>query len=93
MQCARQSRAACRPACFGYATGRPNLGDDGRYQFDWSRIAFERSVDDDEIDLDSGFLIVPKALPEKTVEPGIVVVGDSVAAEAARFQRDRAAAS
>ena len=54
---------------FGYATGRPNVGDDGRYQLDWSRIAFERSVDDDEVDLDSGFLIVPTALPEKPVEP------------------------
>ena len=31
---------------FGYATGRPNLGDDGRYQIDWSRIAFELSVAD-----------------------------------------------
>ena len=29
----------------------------------------ERSVDDDEIDLDSGFLIIPKALPAKPVEP------------------------
>ena len=34
-----------------------------------SRVAFERSVADDEIDLDSGFLIVPKALPTKPVEP------------------------
>ena len=54
---------------FGYATGRPNLGDDGHYQLDWSRVAFERDVADDEIDLDAGFLIVPKALPVKPVEP------------------------
>ena len=54
---------------FGYVTGRPNLGDDGHYQLDPSRIAFERTVADDEIDLDSGFLILPKALPEKAVEP------------------------
>ena len=54
---------------FGYTTGRPNLGDEGRYQLDWSRIAFERTVADDEIDLDSGFLILPKALPEKLPEP------------------------
>ena len=52
---------------FGYTTGRPNLGDDGRYQLDWSRIAFERTVADDEIDLDSGFLIIPNALPKKPV--------------------------
>lgn len=53
---------------FGYVTGRPNLGDDGRYQIDRSRVAFERNVADDEIDLDSGFLIVPKALPEQPSE-------------------------
>ena len=55
---------------FGYTTGRPNLGDAGRYQLEWSRIAFQRTVADDEIDLDSGFLILPKALPEKLPEPG-----------------------
>ena len=52
---------------FACTTGRPELGDDGRYQVDWSRIAFRRAVADDEIDLDSGFLIVPSALPEKIV--------------------------
>ena len=54
---------------FGYTTGRPSLGNDGHYQIDRSRIAFERSVADDEIDLDSGFLILPRAIPEKPVEP------------------------
>jgi hypothetical protein len=50
---------------FGYVTGRPQLGEDGRYQIDRSRVAFERSVTEDEIDLDSGFLITPAAIPEK----------------------------
>ena len=50
-----------------YATGRPPLGDDGRYRGDRSRVAFERSVTDDEMDLDSGFLILPAALPENPV--------------------------
>ena len=50
---------------FAYTTGRPELGDEGRYRLDWSRIAFRRSVADDEIDPDSGFLIVPSALPAK----------------------------
>ena len=50
---------------FAYTTGRPELGDNGRYRLDWNRIAFERVVADDEIDLDSGFLIVPSALPAK----------------------------
>ena len=55
---------------FGYTTGQPSLGDDGRYQVDRTRIAFERAVAEDEIDLDSGFLIVPDALPEKPAPAG-----------------------
>ncbi len=54
---------------FGYVTGRPDLGDDGRYRIDRSRVAFERSVAVDEIDLDSGFLMIPAALPAKPAEP------------------------
>ena len=50
---------------FAYTTGRPELDDTGRYKLDWSRIAFNQTVSDDEVDLDSGFLIVPAALPEK----------------------------
>ncbi|MXY51432.1 MAG: ATP-binding protein [Gammaproteobacteria bacterium] len=49
---------------FGYVTGRPRLGDDARYLVDRTRIAFERDVADDEIDLDAGFLIDPSAMPE-----------------------------
>ncbi len=48
---------------FACATGRPALGTDGRYRIDRGRIAFERTVAEDEIDLDSGFLIAPAALP------------------------------
>ena len=48
---------------FACTTGRPPLGDDGRYRLDRGRIAFERTVAEDEIDLDSGFLIAPAALP------------------------------
>lgn len=50
---------------FGYTTGRPQLGEDGRYLIDRTRVAFERDVADDEIDLDAGFLIVPAAMPEE----------------------------
>ena len=44
-------------------------------QLDWSRIAFERAVADDEIDLDSGFLILPRALLEKPGEPASTDAG------------------
>ena len=61
---------------FGYTTGHPRLGDDGLYRIDRTRVAFERTVADDEIDLDSGFLILPKALPKKPVEATSVAGGD-----------------
>ena len=61
---------------FGYATGRPPLGEDGRYQIDRIRIAFERNVAEDEIDLDSGFLIVPAAIPEKPVALSVNTLGE-----------------
>ena len=58
---------------FGYATGRPALGEDGRYRVDRSHVAFGRGVAEDEIDLDSGFLMHPAALP---VQPAEATDGD-----------------
>ena len=58
---------------FAYTTGRPPLGGDGRYRLDRSRIAFQRTVSDDEIDLDSGFLIAPAALPEPETPAAVTV--------------------
>ena len=60
---------------FGYTIGRPSLGEDGCYQMDRTRIVFERSVANDEIDLDSGFLIVPDALPDKPAPPSGEIAG------------------
>ena len=53
---------------FGYTTGRPDLGEDGRYRIDRSHVAFGRRVAEDEIDLDSGFLMLPAALPAQPAE-------------------------
>ncbi len=55
---------------FGYTTGRPQLGDDGRYLVDRSRVTFERRVAEDEIDLDTGLLIAPTAVPEEAPATG-----------------------
>ena len=52
---------------FAYAVGDPQLGVNGRYEIDWSRIAFKREVAEDEVDLDAGFLMMPSALPERPV--------------------------
>ena len=62
---------------FGFVTGRPQLGDDGRYQIDRHRVAFERSVAADEVDLDSGFLMVPAALPDTPPDPDSPTVDDT----------------
>ena len=66
---------------FGYATGRPALDDAGRYRLDRSRVAFERPLAADEIDLDAGFLILPRALPEADapVEPASTIPADGAA--------------
>ena len=65
-----------RTGLFGYTTGRPQLGEDGRYLVDRGRVAFERDVADDEIDLDAGFLIVPAAMPEKQAVPSEETTSD-----------------
>ena len=54
---------------FAYCTGEPELGANGRYEIDWSRIAFRRPIAGDEIDLDAGFLMTPSALPERQDKP------------------------
>ena len=54
---------------FAYCTGEPQFGTNSRYEIDWSRIAFQRRVEEDEIDLDAGFLMTPSALPEPQNRP------------------------
>ncbi|MBI4445357.1 MAG: AAA family ATPase, partial [Acidobacteria bacterium] len=57
---------------FGYTAGSiPTLGSDGRYQLPLDKIRFgPPQVSDDEIDLDSGFLIMPPAIPQAAPGPG-----------------------
>ena len=50
---------------FAYTIGDPQGVANGRYEIDWSRIAFQREVVEDEVDLDAGFLMAPTALPER----------------------------
>jgi hypothetical protein len=56
---------------FAYTTGTPALGQDGRYQVDRARVAFDRKVTDDEVDLQAGFLVLPAALPAATPAPDV----------------------
>jgi hypothetical protein len=56
----------------GYFLGpKPDLGADGRFQVSPDKVRFKRHVADDEIDLDSGYLMMPQAIPAATPEtPG-----------------------
>jgi hypothetical protein len=58
---------------FGYASGpKPVLGPDGKFQVALSKVRFKIPVAEDEIDLESGFLMVPQAIPiaSPVVGPG-----------------------
>jgi hypothetical protein len=52
---------------FGYMAGAvPTLGPDSKYQVAPEKVQFGRAVTEDEIDLESGFLIMPQAIPQTT---------------------------
>lgn len=48
---------------FAYTSGAPTQGADGKYQVALSKVAIGRPMSEDEVDLDSGFLMVPAAVP------------------------------
>ena len=49
---------------FGYVGGGvPPLGDDGKYQIPLSKVRFDTAVPVDEIDLESGFVLLPQSIP------------------------------
>jgi hypothetical protein len=49
---------------FGFYSGAtPVLGSDGKYQVPLARVRFSTAVSEDEIDIDSGFLMLPPTLP------------------------------
>jgi hypothetical protein len=56
---------------FGYTAGSvPGLGPDETYQVPLEKVRFgSPQVSDDEIDLDSGFLIMPAAIPKPAAGP------------------------
>jgi hypothetical protein len=56
--------AGIKDRFFGYCSGAaPTLGSDGKYQVPLSRVRFNTPVGEDEIDLESGVLMMPQALP------------------------------
>ena len=56
---------------FGYIGGGvPALGEDGKYQVALAKVRFDTQVAEDEIDLESGFIMVPQAIPKPAPVPG-----------------------
>jgi hypothetical protein len=69
---------------FGYVSGpKPGLSADGKYEVSPSKVRLKITVAEDEIDLDSGFLMLPQAIPQPAAPagPGPVVVGPGGGAE------------
>jgi hypothetical protein len=58
---------------FGYASGpKPGLSADKKYEVAPSKVRFKVVVAEDEIDLDSGFLMLPQAIPQPEIPAGPV---------------------
>ena len=56
---------------FGYVSGTvPALGSDGKYEVPPDRVRFDKVVAEDEIDMESGFLMMPQAVPQPAPVPG-----------------------
>ncbi len=59
-----------KECAFGYTSGgAPALGPDGKYQVTLAKVRFDTVVVEDEIDLDSGFLMLPQAIPQPAPTP------------------------
>jgi hypothetical protein len=55
---------------FGYTAGSPlALGADGTYQIVPAKVRWTTPIADDEIDLETGFLMLPQAIPHPAPEP------------------------
>ncbi|GIV85516.1 MAG: hypothetical protein KatS3mg052_2523 [Candidatus Roseilinea sp.] len=66
---------------FAYTSGsQPALGPDGKFQVARDKVVIRRTLAEDDVDFESGFLMVPTALPEAaaTHVPGTVPVPPGV---------------
>jgi hypothetical protein len=54
---------------FAYTSGaNPSLGPDSRFQISLDKVVFSRPLAEDEVDLESGFIMVPTAMPQPAVQ-------------------------
>jgi hypothetical protein len=55
---------------FAYTSGsQPALGPNGKFQVARDKLVIGRTLAEDEVDLESGFIMVPAAIPEATPPP------------------------
>jgi hypothetical protein len=67
---AKAIAAGVEKRLLGYiGSGAPALGADGRYQVTPAKVRFGTTVAEDEIDLESGFVMVPQAIPVEAPAP------------------------
>ena len=65
-----------KEGAFGYTAGAaPALGPDSKFQIMPSKVRFDTVVAEDEIDLESGFIMLPETIPQETPPPGPVPPG------------------
>jgi hypothetical protein len=58
---------------FAYTSGsQPTLGANGKFQVSRDKVVAGRTLAEDEIDFESGFIMVPSAVPEEPAAPSIV---------------------
>jgi hypothetical protein len=56
---------------FSYTSGsQPALGPDGKFQVVRDKVVIGRTLAEDEVDFESGFIMVPSAVPEAAAAPG-----------------------
>jgi hypothetical protein len=56
---------------FIYTSGsQPTLGADGKFQVSRDKVVAGRTLAEDEVDFESGFLMVPAAVPDAAASPG-----------------------
>jgi hypothetical protein len=57
---------------FAYTSGsQPGLGTDGKFQVVRDKVVIGRTLAEDEVDFESGFIMVPPAVPEAPVEAAL----------------------
>jgi hypothetical protein len=64
---------------FAYTSGsQPTLGPDGKFQVVLDKVVIGRTLAEDEVDFESGFIMVPSAVPEAAAAPGGVPTAPGV---------------